>query len=274
MSSRKRADERLVELGLFLDVEEAKRAIMADQVLYDDASRRPVKKPGEQVDSHALLTLRAQLRKYVSRGGDKIASAVSHFNFSFKDKSVIDIGASTGGFSDFALQHKAKSVCAVDVGYGQLAWKLQEDNRVSVYDRTNIRDLDIEAAGGPFDVAVADLSFVAVSDILDSIVPTVKPGGEYLILVKPQFEIEKDEVGEGGIVQDVELRREALMKVSQGFLDAGLLLLGVMASAVKGTTGNQEYFIYARNNDNKASLESRSLDPNYLEQIEDALSIV
>ncbi len=183
--------------------------------------------------------------KYVSRGGIKLEAALDFFLISPEGKSVVDVGASTGGFTDCMLQRGAQRVYCVDVGYGQLAWKIRQDSRVVVLDRINARYIDPCILDHPADIAVIDVSFISLQMILPSVIRLIKPRGEILALVKPQFEVGRGDVGKGGIVRDAEKRMKALTSITEFMEKIGLCVKGSMQSPITGQKGNIEYFIYA-----------------------------
>jgi 23S rRNA (cytidine1920-2'-O)/16S rRNA (cytidine1409-2'-O)-methyltransferase len=181
---------------------------------------------------------------YVSRGGLKLAQALKDFGVHPAGQTAVDIGASTGGFTDCLLQHGAKKVFAVDVGYGQLDWKLQSDDRVVVVDRTNAREMSLDALGGEApDWAVIDVAFISLKLILPAVFKILKPGGQWIALVKPQFEVGKDEVENKGIITDLNKHMKVLLELKQFVEDAGWCLHNICRSPIKGQKGNQEYLI-------------------------------
>lgn len=186
---------------------------------------------------------------YASRGGHKLAGALDAFaraGLSVDGRSAIDAGASTGGFTDVLLRRGAARVVAVDVGYGQLAWALRQDERVTVLDRTNVRDLTPDAVGGAADIAVADLSFISLTTVLPALAGVVDPAGDLVLMVKPQFEVGRERLGKGGVVRDPELRVEAVLTVAARAWSLGLGVSSVCASSLPGPAGNTEYFVWLR----------------------------
>jgi len=187
---------------------------------------------------------------YVSRGGHKLAGALAAFEphgFAVSDRRCLDAGASTGGFTDVLLRHGAREVVAVDVGYGQLAWRLRQDERVVVHDRTNIRELTPDLIGGPVDVVVGDLSFISLELVLDALLGVVVPDADLALMVKPQFEVGKDRVGKGGVVRDPALRAEAVLGVAAAAARRGWGARRVATSPLPGPSGNVEFFLWLRN---------------------------
>ena len=181
---------------------------------------------------------------YVSRGGRKLAGALDAFGYDPTGARALDAGASTGGFTDVLLQRGARSVLAVDVGYGQLAWSLQTDERVRVLDRTNIRALDLDQVGEPVDLVVADLSFIPLALVLPALERCAKPGADILPMVKPQFEIGRTRLPRGGVVRDPAQRAETVRRVAVSAAELGLGVRGVTASVLPGSSGNVEYFLW------------------------------
>lgn len=240
-----RADMRLVQSGLFPDAERATRAILAGDVAFDTESHERVQKPGQPVaiDARFLVT---QTKDYVSRGGKKLKGALDDFGYDISHKRVIDVGCSTGGFTDCALQEGARSVCALDVGYGQLAWKLRIDDRVDVRERENIRTVDLEEIGAPFDVAVADLSFISLDRVLDPLRRAIGDDGEMIVLVKPQFEAEKCEIGDKGVVHDADTHIRVLTDAAREFLRCDMDVVDVTYSPITGPQGNIEFWIWGK----------------------------
>ena len=236
---RVRLDQRVVELGLEETRTRAQARILAGEVRLGD---RVLDKPGTAVPADAELTLRAR-SPYVSRGGVKLAGALDAFRLDPEGLRCADIGASTGGFADCLLQRGATSVFALDVGYGQLAARLRGDPRVRVRERTNIRHFELESGEEAFDLVTADLSFISLRLVLPRLVALTRSGGRLLLLVKPQFELGRAEVGEGGVVRDLEKRLEASRLVRAAAEDLGLRFLAEAESVVAGPKGNRERFL-------------------------------
>ena len=213
---------------------------MAGSVLVSD---RPVTKPGAEVPDDAPVRLRGEDSPYVSRGGEKLAGALDAFGLDVRGLVALDVGASTGGFTDCLLQRGARGVVALDVGYGQLAWKLRQDNRVTVLERTNVRTLVPEMLPAPPDIAVVDVSFISLRTVLGAVAAVVKPGGHIVALVKPQFEVGRGKVGKGGVVRDRSLRAEAVAAVRAEAERLSLHVGGESDSVLPGPKGNQETFL-------------------------------
>ena len=233
-----RIDTLLVERRLVESQRKAQSLIMAGQVLVDG---HVIDKPGTRIPEGAQVTIR-EGPPYVSRGGIKLAHALDRFDVNVSDRIAADIGASTGGFTDCILQRGARKVYAVDVGYGQLAWKLRQDPRVTVLDRTNVRYL--ESLAEPIDLATIDVSFISLELVLPRVVKLLRPEGEILTLIKPQFEAERDQVGKGGVVKDPAVHRMVLEKVTALATREGLRIRGLIPSPVRGPAGNVEFFAH------------------------------
>lgn len=235
---KRRLDVLLVERGLAESRERAQSLIRAGAVLVDD---QPVDKPGTRVPSNAVLRLRETL-PYVSRGGLKLQAALDTFGIDVTGLVAVDVGASTGGFTDCLLQRGAARVYAVDVGYGQLAWSLRQDPRVVVMERTNVRYL--EALPEPVDLATVDVSFISLELVLPAVMRLLKPGGRVIALIKPQFEAGREQVGKGGVVRDPTVHRAVLHRVLTWAAERGLILRGLMRSPLEGPAGNVEFLAY------------------------------
>jgi 23S rRNA (cytidine1920-2'-O)/16S rRNA (cytidine1409-2'-O)-methyltransferase len=233
-----RIDTLLIERRLVESRQKAQSLIMAGQVLVDG---HVIDKPGRRIPESAQVTLR-EGPPYVSRGGIKLAHALDRFGVNVSDRITADIGASTGGFTDCILQRGARKVYAVDVGYGQLAWKLRQDPRVVVLDRTNVRYL--ESLPEPVDLATVDVSFISLELVLPQVVKLLRPEGEILTLIKPQFEAGRDQVGKGGVVKDSAVHRMVLEKVAALATREGLRVRGFIPSPIRGPAGNVEFFAH------------------------------
>ena len=238
-----RLDQLLVSLGLAPSRSRAQALIMAGLVKVGGA---PATKPGLKVSPTAQVEVAGPEHPYVSRGGVKLAGALDHFGLAVEGFNCLDVGASTGGFTDCLLQRGARAVTALDVGYGQLAWKLRNHARVTVLERVNARHLTPELAPGPFDLITVDVSFISLTLVSRPLVERLAPGGRLLTLVKPQFEAGRELVGSGGVVRDPAVRRAVVDKVAQHVSGLGLMVLGDCPSPIKGPAGNQEFFVLAR----------------------------
>jgi 23S rRNA (cytidine1920-2'-O)/16S rRNA (cytidine1409-2'-O)-methyltransferase len=206
----------------------------------------PATKAGAMVSPDARIELRGEDLKYVSRGGLKLEAAVKQFSISFKNKIAMDVGSSTGGFTDLMLQAGARRVYCIDVGYGQLAWKLRQDPRVILLERTNIRHLEKERVPDEIDIAVIDVSFISLSKVVPHVLGFLSAAGELVALIKPQFEVGKGEVGKGGIVKEEEKRTGVVERIREEFESFGLHVNGVILSPITGQKGNIEYLICCR----------------------------
>jgi 23S rRNA (cytidine1920-2'-O)/16S rRNA (cytidine1409-2'-O)-methyltransferase len=241
-----RLDAELVRRGLAKSRESALELIDEKLVL---VSGIPASKAATQVDAQTSITLKETKEQYVSRGGFKLEGAIQAFpQIQIKENIVLDAGASTGGFTDVLLKNGAKKVFAVDVGYGQLAWELQNDPRVKIFDRVNIRNLTIQQLGEEVDLVVADLSFISLKLVIPALISVSKSDADYLLMVKPQFEVGKDKLGSGGVVREIALRKSAVLEVAQVAYDLGIGCLGVIASSLPGPAGNVEYFLWLKAN--------------------------
>ena len=254
---KRRLDNLLLERGIVQSRERAKGLILSGDVRVNG---NPVNKVGTLIDENAEIEITKDI-PYVSRGGLKLEKAIKEFNINVKDKVAIDVGASTGGFTDCLIQYGAKKVYAVDVGYGQLAWKLRNDPRVVIIERKNIRYIkpsDIrpplsplllkEGKGEVFaelaDIATIDVSFISLKLVLPVVKNLLKENGEIIALIKPQFEVGKGEVGKGGIVKDEEKHKKVISEIKSFAIDSGFKVLNVTKSPIAGQKGNVEFLIY------------------------------
>lgn len=240
---RQRVDVLLVERGLFESRAKAAAAIMAGDVQVARGGRR-INKPGQtlEIDEELIVAERA---RYVSRGGIKIENAFKAFpDIKVEGRNALDAGASTGGFTDFLIKHGAKHVIAVDVAYGELHSSLRNDSRVTVVERTNIRDLTADDLEYRPDLLVADLSFIALAKVIQPLVALAGESFDAVLLVKPQFEVGKERVGKGGVVRDRETRIDAIHEAAVAAVDAGCLVSGACSSGLPGPAGNQEAFLW------------------------------
>lgn len=245
--SKQRLDVLLVEKGYFESRQQAQRAIMAGLVRVNQVR---VDKPGTKISADAELKVTGQPHPFVSRGGLKLLEAIQAFKLDLTERVVIDIGASTGGFTDCALQHGAKRVYAVDVGYGQLAWKLRQDPRVVVMERTNFRHMKPEDLPGELpDVATIDVSFISLGLILPPLYPMLCARGDVVALIKPQFEAGREQVGKKGIVRDPAVHRQVIRSVLDMASSCGFQPLGVIPSPITGGEGNIEFLCHLTKSD-------------------------
>ncbi|KAF0209165.1 MAG: TlyA family RNA methyltransferase [Actinomycetota bacterium] len=238
--SGRRADVELFERGLFPSREQARAAILAGEVKADGA---PVLKAGQSLSPDVAIEV-AERPKYVSRGGHKIEGALEAFDLDVSGMRVLDVGASTGGFTDCVLKRGAYSVVALDVGYGQLAWSLRTDPRVTVVERTNFKDADLEALGAPFDLIVVDVSFIAFTNVLPGVLEAAGENGQVIGLVKPQFEAGKGRVGKKGVVRDPVVHTDVLEGVCAAVERSGWVVKGLTWSPLKGPEGNIEFWVW------------------------------
>lgn len=261
---RARLDAELVRRGLARSREHAAELIAAGRVT---ASGRTATKPATAVDpgDPLLVTEDAADQGWASRGAHKLIGALEAFtDVTVAGRRCLDAGASTGGFTDVLLRRGARQVVAVDVGYGQLIWRLQNDERVQVHDRTNVRHLTAETIGGQAELTVSDLSFISLTVVLPALVACTEPAGDLVLMVKPQFEVGKDRLGSGGVVRSPELRAAAVLSVVQAAAELGHGLAGVQASPLPGPSGNVEFFVHLR--------ADRPADPDAGPRIEKAVA--
>ncbi|MBS3758647.1 MAG: TlyA family RNA methyltransferase [Desulfobacterales bacterium] len=238
---KKRLDVLVVEKGLAKSRETARTMIMAGNILVDD---QPMDKPGTQVFENAVIINRKPDMPYVSRGGQKLSHAISELKLDVRGMVCLDVGASTGGFTDCLLQCGAAHVYAIDVGYGQLDWKLRRDSRVTVMERTNIRYVTPEILSARFDLITIDVSFISLKIVVPAVEPFLKPDGQILALIKPQFEVGRDQVGKGGVVRDPRLHEGLIEKLSAYFKALSLVTGAVIPSPVLGPKGNREFVVH------------------------------
>ena len=244
MADKKRADELLFEKGLAESREKAKRLIMAGQVYTRNRHGQIlVDKPGRPLDTEAPLFVK-ESERFVSRGGYKLLTAINNFMIEIRDKVCLDVGASTGGFTDCLLQHGALRVYALDVGYGQLHWKLRNDHRVVNLEKTNIRTASASLLPEQVDLVTADCSFISLSLVLPGAVGYLKSGGEIVALVKPQFEVGPSMTLKGVVKSETVALEAVRCVIEKSVADLGLKPAGQVASSIKGPKGNQEYLIY------------------------------
>lgn len=242
--AKERIDKLLFERGLAESRAKAQALVMAGEVLAGD---HRVDKPSQLVDVSLPIRLKSGGLRYVSRGALKLEAALDHFAIDPRGKRCVDLGASTGGFSDLLLQRGAEAVWAVDVGYGQLHEKLRQDPRVHSFERVNARHLTLEALDAePFDLAVMDLSFISLGLVLPNAIQLLRGGGELVALVKPQFEVGPKDVAAGGVVRDPKKRQEAIDRIAALCRELGLEVLGMIDSPILGPAGNQEALLWAK----------------------------
>lgn len=243
MAEKERIDKLMVQRQLAGSRERARALIMAGRVLVNE---QVVDKVGTRVDAATEIRLKGDDIPYVSRGGLKLAEALQTFTLDVAGRTAIDVGASTGGFTDCLLQKGAARVFAVDVGYGQLAWQLREDDRVVNLERTNIRTLQPEQLDVRPDVAVIDASFISLDKVLPPTLKLLQPGSDVIALIKPQFEVGKGLVGKGGVVRDPELHEQVVARIKDLASELGCQVLGLCESPILGPKGNREFLIHLR----------------------------
>ena len=231
----------LVRRGVVPTPEEARRALASGRVTVDGS---PAMNPGTLVDGHVAVALTGPEARFVSRGGDKLAAAIAAFDLGIDGRPCLDAGASTGGFTDCLLQAGAVHVVAVDVGYGQLAWRLRSDERVTVMERTNVRDLQRNDLPYAPSVVVADLSFVSLRSVLPALAHLAAADAAFVLLVKPQFEVSPSAVGNHGVVREPDVWRRALRQVLEAAASLGLQPRGAIPSPVRGPAGNVEFLVH------------------------------
>ena len=249
-STKIRLDKLLLERGLAPSRERAQALILAGKILVNG---QKIEKSGASVKSDAEIRLLGEDLKYVSRGGLKLEHALEHWNISVEGKVCLDIGASTGGFTDCLLQHGAARVIAVDTGHGQIAFQFRNDQRVRLLEKTNARYLTQEQLGELADTIVMDVSFISATLVLPAVIaaafpqePSVRSGRELIVLVKPQFEAGRENVGKGGIVRDPEIQRQAVEKVRAAVKALGAITTDVTDSPILGAEGNREFLLHAK----------------------------
>ena len=237
-----RLDRMLFEKGLVESREKAKALIIAGEVLVNGIA---ADKAGAQVTCDDELTIKNKM-PFVSRGGLKLEHAVNEFNIEMEGKTGMDVGASTGGFTDCMLQHGAVKVYAVDVGYGQFDWKLRKDERVLLLEKTNVRYLKKSSVPDEIDIAAIDVSFISLMKVIPNVLEFLKPQGEIVALIKPQFEAERKDIGKGGVIKDESKRLEIVDTIKTWAERTGIDVIGTTTSPIKGPKGNVEYLIYLK----------------------------
>lgn len=264
MANKKiRLDQLLIEKGIFTSRERAKAAIMSGKVFVDG---KRVDKAGEKVSEEASLEYKGEKMPYVSRGGYKLAKAIKEFSVDLRSKHCMDIGASTGGFTDCMLQNGAVKVYSIDVGYGQLAWKLRIDNRVVCMERTNFRYVTRENIPEEIDFASIDVSFISLKKIIPTALELMSPAGKIVALIKPQFEAGREKVGKKGVVKDKSTHIEVIKSIVDFLESKKLSILGLSYSPIKGPEGNIEYLVYF----SKEYSETNPFSSEYINKLVDA----
>jgi len=248
---KERIDKLIVESGFSDSLKTAQALVMSGKVLVGE---QRVDKPSELFSSESVIRIKgeAEKHKYVGRGGLKLERALNDFHIQPNEYVCLDVGASTGGFTDCLLQNGAKKVISVDVGTNQIVWKLRNDEKVEVRENTNARNLKPEDFAEKFDLIVMDVSFISVTKIFCALLPLLKNKGKIITLVKPQFEVKKGEVGKGGVVRETEKHKEVLLRVNQAAERIGLNVSGVIESPILGADGNKEFLVlYEKRNENQ-----------------------
>ena len=239
---KKRLDVLISDRGLTESREKARRLILAGEVSIGGNTDL---KPGQLFPLHTEIDIR-ETPKYVGRGGIKLEKAIRDFELLVDGMVAIDVGASTGGFTDCLLQNGAKFVYAIDVGYGQLAWKLRQDSRVDVIERTNIRRVSFAQFSLPIDIAVIDVSFISLKKVIPTIIGLIKPTGDILALVKPQFEVGRGLVEKGGVIRDPQVHTDVLHGLIEFIMELNLFVMAISFSPIRGAAGNIEFFIWMK----------------------------
>ena len=238
---KERLDVLLVKRGLAVSREKAKAVIMAGNVYVDNQKED---KAGTMFQDTVKIEVRGNTLKYVSRGGLKLEKAMTHFGVTLKDKVCMDVGSSTGGFTDCMLQNGAAKVYSIDVGYGQFAWKLRNDPRVVCLEKTNVRYVTQEQVPDAADFASIDVSFISLTKVLPAVLGVMKEDGQLVCLIKPQFEAGREKVGKNGVVKDIAVHKEVILMIADYAMANGLGVMGLDFSPIKGPKGNIEYLIY------------------------------
>ncbi|SKA76762.1 23S rRNA (cytidine1920-2'-O)/16S rRNA (cytidine1409-2'-O)-methyltransferase [Clostridium sp. USBA 49] len=255
---KERLDLLLVNKGIFSSREKARASIMAGEIFVDG---QRIDKCGEKVKQSCNIEFRGEKLPYVSRGGLKLEKAIKNFNINLNNKICLDIGASTGGFTDCMLQNGAKKVIAIDVGYGQFAWKLRTDPRVVCLERTNIRYVTLEQIGETSDFASIDVSFISLKKVIDPVLKLLNNNGEIMALIKPQFEAGREKVGKKGVVKEPSIHKEVIYSIAEFILKNKLKIINLDFSPIKGPEGNIEYLIYfTKNEDYETKFELSYID--------------
>jgi 23S rRNA (cytidine1920-2'-O)/16S rRNA (cytidine1409-2'-O)-methyltransferase len=242
--TKERLDKVMVERGLAESRTRAQAMILAGQVLVAD---QRIDKPGQSIDTNAEIRIKGETLRYVSRGGLKLEAALKQFQIDPSNKLCLDVGASTGGFTDCLLQHGAARVWAIDVGHNQIVWRLRQDERVEVVERLNARNISEEDFPAKFDLVTIDVSFISLTKILPGVARITKDKADVIALVKPQFEVGKGEVGKGGIVSDTAKHKRVLVEVSRSAAQLGLAAVAVIDSPILGAEGNREFLMHLKN---------------------------
>lgn len=250
---KERLDTLLVEKGFFETREKAKKSIMSGVIFIGD---KRMDKAGEMVDVDSKIEIRGNALPYVSRGGLKLEKALREFKIDVSEKTALDVGASTGGFTDCLLKFGAKKVVSIDVGYGQFAWELRNDPRVTLMERTNIRYVKIDDIGFFCDFCAIDVSFISLKLVLPVVKNLIKDDGEIVCLIKPQFEAGREKVGKKGVVRDPIVHKDVILDIINFSKSSGFSILNISYSPIKGPEGNIEYLLYLKNCPNKDEIQN------------------
>ncbi|WP_099188136.1 TlyA family RNA methyltransferase [Tepidibacter mesophilus] len=264
---KKRIDILLVENGHFESRERAKKSLMAGLVFVDG---QRCDKPGTIVKEDCDITIKGKLIPYVSRGGLKLEKSIKNFDVDVKDKVCLDIGSSTGGFTDCMLQNGAKKVFSIDVGYGQLAWKLRQDDRVVCMERTNIRHVEIDDLGEYADFSSIDVSFISLRLVIPKAKELLKENGEIVALIKPQFEAGREKVGKKGVVREKQTHIDVIKRIIEFVYQNEFDILNLDYSPVKGPEGNIEYLLHIKKNNGLNEKNELNYDETILKVVEDS----
>jgi 23S rRNA (cytidine1920-2'-O)/16S rRNA (cytidine1409-2'-O)-methyltransferase len=265
MTTKMRLDTLLAERGVFASRTRAAASVLAGEVLLGDERRR-ADKPGQLVSDDVLVAVTAE-QEFVSRGGVKLANALDAFGLDVADRRALDVGASTGGFTDCLLQRGAAHVVALDVAYGELSWRIRNDERVTVLERRNARALDPAELPYPPDLVVIDVSFISLAKVLPAVLAATADRFDCVALVKPQFEVGRGKVGKGGVVRDADERRGALVSAGEAARALGAAVLGYASSGLPGPKGNRESFVWLAESGRAAAVEdlqaaARAVEPD------------
>ena len=264
---KKRLDVHMVEAGLSPSREKARAMIMAGEVFVNG---HKAEKAGEEVRPDDVVTLQEDPIPFVSRGGLKLDKALKVFPLTLRDKACLDVGASTGGFTDCMLQNGAKHVCALDVGYGQLAWQLRNDQRVTVMERRNARFMEPAWFDGPFDFASIDVSFISLELILPPLKACLKPQGQVVALIKPQFEAGRGQVGKNGVVRDAAIHKDVCIKIMRFARSLGYAVKDLSFSPITGPKGNIEFLLFLENGVEAGTGKDDSLEEKTAQVVADS----
>lgn len=252
--NKERIDVLTVEKGFFPTREKARQNIMAGLVFVNNIR---VDKPGESVAVDSNIVVKGESIPYVSRGGLKLEKAIKEFRIDVHGRTAIDVGASTGGFTDCLLKNGAEKIYSIDVGYGQFAWELRNDPRVTLFERTNIRYVTEKDIGTLCDMAVIDVSFISLKLVLPVVKKLITDEGEIVCLIKPQFEAGREKVGKKGVIKDPEIHKDVIRDIINFTLDQGFGIKGLSFSPIKGPEGNIEYLLYLSNNNDEGVFENQ-----------------